>query len=164
MSSTPHEPRLTHALRELLWSRRTAALATRDEAGAPAVSLVPFAVCPGLACVVIHVSALAPHTAQLQAEPRAAMLVDQGEVDGEPVHALPRVSLAVRAETAQGEALATARAAYLERFPEAADMTALPDFRFVLLHPLQARQIAGFGAARRIDADDLRAALAAGRP
>ena len=44
MSSTPHEPRLTHALRELLWSRRTAALATRDEAGAPAVSLVPFAV------------------------------------------------------------------------------------------------------------------------
>ena len=88
MSSESHEPRLTSALRQLLWQRRTAALATRDEAGAPAVSLVPFAVCPALQCLVIHVSALSPHTAQLQADPRAAVLVDAGEVDGDPVHAL----------------------------------------------------------------------------
>lgn len=164
MSSESHEPRLTSALRQLLWQRRTAALATRDEAGAPAVSLVPFAVCPALQCLVIHVSALSPHTAQLQADPRAAVLVDAGEVDGEPVHALHRLSLSVRAETATGEALAVARQDYMTRFPEAADMTALPDFRFVLLHPLQGRQIAGFGAARRIDGTDLCAALAAGRP
>lgn len=164
MASEPHEPRLTTALRQLLWQRRTAALATRDDTGAPAVSLVPFAVCPALQALVIHVSALSPHTAQLQADARAAVLVDAGEVDGEPVHALHRISLSVRAETATGEALAQARHDYLHRFPEAADMTALPDFRFVLLHPLQARQIAGFGAARRIDGDDLRAALAAGRP
>lgn len=164
MSTHPHEPRLTTALRQLLWQRRTAALATRDEAGAPAVSLVPFAVCPALQCLVIHISALSPHTAQLQADPRAAVLVDAGEVDGEPVHALHRVSLSVQAETVSGDALTTARDDYLARFPEATDMTALPDFRFVLLHPLQGRQIAGFGAARRIDAADLRAALAAGRP
>ena len=164
MSSPPHEPRLTHALRELLWHRRTAALATLDETGAPAISLVPFAVCPALACVVIHVSALAPHTAQLQADPRAALLVTQGEAPGEPVHALHRLSLSVQAVTAQGDEQRAARDAYLARFPDATDMTALPDFRFVLLHPLQARQIAGFGAARRIDADDLRAALAAGQP
>ncbi len=164
MSSESHEPRLTSALRQLLWKRRTAALATRDEAGAPAVSLVPFAVCPALQCLVIHVSALSPHTAQLQADPRAAVLVDAGEIDGEPVHALHRLSLSVRAETAGGEALTVARQDYLTRFPEAADMTALPDFRFVLLHPLQGRQIAGFGAARRIDGTDLCAALAAGRP
>ncbi len=164
MSSPPHEPRLTHALRELLWQRRTAALATLDETGAPAISMVPFAVCPALACMVIHVSALAPHTAQLQADPRAALLVTQGEEPGEPVHALPRLSLSVQAVTAQGDEQRAARDAYLARFPGATDMTALPDFRFVLLHPLQARQIAGFGAARRIDADDLRAALAAGQP
>ncbi len=164
MSSPPHEPRLTHALRELLWQRRTAALATLDETGAPAISMVPFAVCPALACMVIHVSALAPHTAQLQADPRAALLVSQGETPGEPVHALPRLSLSVQAVTAQGDEQRAARDAYLARFPDATDMTALPDFRFVLLQPLQARQIAGFGAARRIDADDLRAALAAGQP
>lgn len=164
MSTEPHEPRLTTALRQLLWQRRTAALATRDETGAPAASLVPYAVCPALQCLVIHISALSPHTAQLQADPRAAVLVDAGEVDGEPVHALHRLSLSVRAETATGDALAVARHDYLARFPEATDMTALPDFRFVLLHPLQGRQIAGFGAARRIDGADLCAALAAGRP
>lgn len=164
MSTESHEPRLTAALRQLLWQRRTAALATLDEAGAPAVSLVPFAVCPALPCLVIHISALSPHTAQLQADPRAALLVDAGETEGEPVHALHRVSLSVRAQTAQGPALEIARSAYLERFPEATDMTALPDFRFLLLHPLQGRQIAGFGAARRIDGPDLCAALAAGRP
>ncbi len=164
MNAPAHEPRLTHALRQLLWQRRTAALATRDETGAPAVSLVPFAVCPALQSLVIHVSALSPHTAQLQADPRAAVLVDAGEAEGEPVHALHRVSLSVQAETATGAALEVARQDYLARFPEATDMTALPDFRFVLLHPLQGRQIAGFGAARRIDGDDLRAALTAGRP
>jgi putative heme iron utilization protein len=164
MAADPHEPRLTTALRQLLWQRRTAALATRDETGAPAVSLVPLAISPPLQALVIHISALSPHTGQLHADPRAAVLVDAGEVDGEPVHALHRVSLSVRAETATGEALAIARQDYLARFPEAADMTDLPDFRFVLLHPLHGRQIAGFGAARRIDGDDLRAALAAGRP
>jgi putative heme iron utilization protein len=48
-----------------------------------------------------------------------------------------------------------ARTTYLARFPEAAPMTALGDFMFVLLTPTSARQVAGFGAARTVDADDL---------
>lgn len=154
-----HEPRLTTLLREMLAAHRVAALATVDADGAPAVSMVPFAVDPQQRCLVIHISALAPHTAQLQREPRAALLVAQGETAGEPVHALPRVSVQALAETAEGEALASARAAYLARFPEAEPMTALPDFRFVCLRPLSGRQIVGFGAARTLDADTLRAAL-----
>ena len=51
------------------------------------------------------------------------------------------------------------RHAYLARFPEAEPMTALGDFRFVVLHVLGARQVAGFGAARTVDADELRLAL-----
>ncbi|MBX3610475.1 MAG: pyridoxamine 5'-phosphate oxidase family protein [Hydrogenophaga sp.] len=156
-----HEPRLTTLLRDMLHTRRTAALATVDEHGAPAVSMVPFAVDETQRCIVLHLSALAPHTAQLQRQPRAALLVAQGEVPGEPVHALPRVSIQVLAFTPAPEApdAASARVAYLERFPEAAPMTELSDFRFVLLEPVAARQIAGFGAARTVDEDELRLAL-----
>lgn len=34
-------------------------------------------------------------------------------------------------------------------------MAALGDFMFVLLRPTGARQVAGFGAARNVDADEL---------
>jgi putative heme iron utilization protein len=79
------------------------------------------------------------------------------EVDGQAVHALPRVTLDAMAEVPpQGSpAWAAARAAYLARFPEAEPMTALGDFMFVLLRPTGARQVAGFGAARQVDADEL---------
>lgn len=156
-----HEPRQTGLLRELLHTRRTAALATVDEHGAPAVSMVPFAIDPSQHCLVLHLSALAAHTAQLQRQPRAALLVAQGEVAGEAVHALPRVSIQVLAFTPAADApdALSARAAYLARFPEAEPMTALGDFRFVLLEPVAARQVAGFGAARSVDADELRLVL-----
>ncbi|MFP5323478.1 MAG: hypothetical protein ACLGH2_02250 [Gammaproteobacteria bacterium] len=41
-------------------------------------------------------------------------------------------------------------------------MTALGDFRFVRLTVLGARQVAGFGAARSLPADEVRQALGAG--
>ena len=83
------------------------------------------------------------------------------EVAGEPVHALQRVTLDVLAHTPErGSAdWQAARSTYLDRFPEAAPMTELGDFRFVVLHVLGARQVAGFGAARTVDADELRLAL-----
>ena len=40
-------------------------------------------------------------------------------------------------------------------------MTELPDFRFVTLQITGARQVAGFGAARSVPADELASILAA---
>lgn len=155
-----HEARLTTALRELLTSQRVASLGTLSEDGAPFVSMVPFAVDPPHQSLVIHVSGLAAHTGNLQRTPRAALMVCQAEVVGEPVLALPRVTLDVLASDATIGADAEAcRAAYLARFPEAEPMTALGDFRFVRLRPQGARQVAGFGAARSIDAAELLQAL-----
>jgi putative heme iron utilization protein len=85
-----HEPRLTQALRSLLVAHRVAALGTLGDDGLPFVSMVPFAVDPDSACIIIHVSGLAPHTRNLQKSPRVSLLVMQAEVAGEPVHALPR--------------------------------------------------------------------------
>lgn len=160
------EHRLTQALRDLLLSRRTAALGTLSGDGEVFVSMVPFAVDADTQTLVIHVSALAAHTANMQRNPRVSLMVSAAEVPGEPVHALPRVTLDGSASTVDpaSPSLQKARQAYLARFPEAAPMTELGDFRFVRLHLLGARQIAGFGAARSLTADEARWALGACAP
>lgn len=150
----PHESRLDHDLRLLLTSQRVAALGTLDDGSRPFVSMVPFALEPHSGTLVLHVSALAAHTRYLQATPPVSLLVMQAEIPGEPVHALPRVTLTGRAvQLAPGSAAGVAaRVAYLARFPEAEPMTQLDDFKFVAIELLGARQIAGFGAARSLDA------------
>lgn len=154
---SPHEPRLTRDLRTLLASQRVAALGTLGEDGLPFVSMVPYALEPHSPCLVIHVSGLAAHTRNLQATPTVSLLVMQAEVPGEPVHALPRVTLIGQATLLEPASAAwvDGRAAYLARFPEAAPMTQLGDFMFVAIHLLGARQVAGFGAARSLDADEV---------
>jgi hypothetical protein len=86
-----------------------------------------------------------------------ALLVSAAEPDGAPVHDLPRATLLALASTpeAGSAAWASARAAYLARFPEAEPMTALADFHFVTLQLTGARQVAGFGTARSVAADEL---------
>ncbi len=157
-----HEPRLTQELRSLLHTQRVAALGTMGEDGAPFVSMVPYAMEATLGCLVIHVSGLATYTRNLLANSNVSLLVMQAEVAGEPVHALPRVTLEGVAKVLlrdSNEWLAC-RAAYLMRFPEAEPMTELGDFSFVALTLKGARQVAGFGAARSIDAGEVRLALA----
>jgi hypothetical protein len=156
-----HESRLTLELRSLLQSRRVAAMGTIGGDGAPFVSMVPYALEPALGCLVIHVSGLAAHTGNLQARPNVSLLVMQSEADDEPVHALPRVSLDGRARELEvgTPAWEACRAAYVQRFPEAEFMTQLGDFRLVAIELNGARQVAGFGAARSIDAEEVRRAL-----
>ena len=157
----PHESRLTLELRALLRVRRVAALGTIGDDGNPFVSMVPYAMEPSLGCLVIHVSGLAAHTGNLQARPSVSLLVMQAEVQDEPVHALPRVTLDGRAQVLEAgtPAWETCQAAYVKRFPEAEFMTQLGDFRLVAIEPKGARQVAGFGAARSIDEDEVRRAL-----
>ncbi|MBS0316430.1 MAG: pyridoxamine 5'-phosphate oxidase family protein [Proteobacteria bacterium] len=152
-----HEPRLTRELRLLLHARRTAALGTVADDGSPFVSMVPYAIEPAQALLVLHVSALAAHTRNLRARPRVSLLVTEPEADGEPVHALPRVTLdGVAALLEPDDARRPAcSAAYLARFPEAELMTQLGDFRFVTVRVTGARHVAGFGAARDVAAEEV---------
>lgn len=152
-----HESRLTSALRTLLSNHRVAALGTLDEHGQAFVSMVPFAIDGGGGRLVIHVSGLAAHARNLERSPRVSLMVMQAEVTGEPVHALPRVTLDGMASVLEVDCApwAIAKAAYLGRFPDVEHMTQLGDFRFVAIEVTGARQVAGFGAARSIDADEL---------
>ena len=156
-----HEPRLNRALRDLLGTQRIASLGTLNADGGPFVSMVPFAIEPDAACLVIHVSLLAPHTRNLLTNPDVSVMVMQPEVAGEPVHALPRVSMNATAARLQPESTRwlAARQAYLARFPEAEPMTHLGDFSFFAIYPTAARQVAGFGTARPLEAEELAAVL-----
>lgn len=156
-----HEPRLNRALRDLLGTQRIASLGTLTAEGGPFVSMVPFAIEPDAACLVIHVSLLAPHTRNLLTKPDVSVMVMQPEVAGEPVHALPRVSMDATAARLQPESpnWLAARQAYLARFPEAEPMTHLGDFSFFAIYPTAARQVAGFGTARPLEAEELAAVL-----
>jgi len=156
-----HEPRLNRALRTLLQTQRVAALGTLNNGGKPFVSMVPFAIEPDSGTLVIHVSQLAPHTGFLLADAAVSVMVMQAEVAGEPVHALPRVSLDGLATrlVPNSAAWQAARNAYLARFPEAEPITELGDFSFVAISVSQARQVAGFGAARGLASEDLASVL-----
>jgi putative heme iron utilization protein len=84
-----------------------------------------------------------------------SLLVKQAEVAGEPVHALPRVTLEGAAAVLERDSALwrKARDVYLARFPDAEPMTELGDFMFVGIAVQGARQVAGFGAARSLDAE-----------
>ncbi len=141
-------------------------MGTTGDEGVPFVSMVPYALAPSLGCVVIHVSGLAVHTRHLKARPDVSLLVMRPEVEGEPVHALPRVTLQGQARVLQTNTPAweACRAAYLHRFAEAEAMTQLGDFMFFAIQPSSARQVAGFGAARSVDEEELRRVLGPAGP
>ena len=156
-----HEPGMIGELRALIASQRVATLGTIGDDGGAFVSMVPFALEPVFGCLVIHVSELAAHTGNLLARPKISLLVMQAEVPGEPVHALPRVTLEGFATVLepQSHAWQMCRAVYLQRFPEAAPMTQLGDFKFVAVAIKGARQVSGFAVARSINEEGVKRAL-----
>ena len=136
------------ALRRVFDTTRVAALGTLHR-GEPAVSMVPFVLPGGHAHVVVHVSALATHTADMREHARVGLLVMAQWQDGVSAQALPRVALRAEAEFLQRDSTAyvAARDAYCERFADAAPTFELDDFSIALLHPIFARLVAGFGRA-----------------
>lgn len=162
-SATPSLPlsRLDGELLTMLCARSTAALGTLTDSGEVALSMVPYAIDMAGGTFVILISGLAAHTRQLQAHPRASLLVCDSEDQADNVHALARVSLDVEADwpIVDSEDAQAASAIYLARHPAAELLTQLPDFRWVRLRPLQARHVAGFGAARTLDQSRLSALI-----
>lgn len=150
-------------LKHLLTQQRVAALGTLH-GGDPQVTMVPFALDrhdtadPAL---LIHISALATHTRDLRAHPRASLLVMDTLTDPEAAQALGRVTLQgdarfLERDTAEDD---HARAVYLARFPSAAVTFELSDFSMVRITPHSARLVAGFGRAFGFTHDSLAQAL-----
>lgn len=152
------------SLRRLLDRQSVAALATLH-GDDPAASMVPFALftgADGLPYLVIHVSALATHTRDMQRHARVGLLVvDEAAPDVTPL-ARPRVAL--QADAAELPRLAkdyvAAKKAYVGRFPDARPLFDLGDFALFTLRPQSARLVAGFGKAYGLVGEPLDAWLA----
>lgn len=151
------------AVAGLLRGQRQATLGTLGEGG-PFVSMVGYAVEPGFAGVLLHLSGLAAHTRHLRADPRAALLVC--EPDGpqvEDVQTLARITLTGLAVPIPPDApdYTVARVRYLARLPAAAPLFDLPDFALFRLTPSEARYVGGFARAATLTPEQLRAAAEA---
>ncbi len=150
------------ALKSLLSNQPVAALATLHK-GAPAVSMVPFAMLPAGAGFIIHVSRLATHTRDLLENPAVALLVTAALTEAETPIALPRISIRGRARqcTPALPEYAQARAAYLAKLPDAEELFTFADFSLFIIEPASVRYVAGFGRALSLTSERLQAVLGA---
>lgn len=155
-------PDLAGLLRSLIVGRSVGSLATLHD-GRPFASMVPFAatMSGGRPRLVIHVSGLAAHTRDMRSCPDVCLMIMAPESAAVPPQALPRVSVAGRAEfiTTDDADYAPLRAAYLDKFPDAADLFLLGDFSIVTIEPTSARFVAGFARALTLSPDTLAAAI-----
>ena len=140
---------LSAHLARLLRARTTAALGTL-RAGAPFVSMVPYALAAG--GFVVHVSGFAAHTRDMLADARVSLMVAQAEDSGTSPLGLMRVSVQGQAQQIPADApeLAALKAAYVARFPDAEPMFGFGDFSIFLIQPESARFVAGFGQAHSL--------------
>jgi putative heme iron utilization protein len=143
--------------RELLRGQRVAVLATlsvRHGGGHHVASLAPFAL-DARGEPVVLLSALAQHTRNLQADPRASLFVHDPAAAAADPRTAPRLTLVGRMRPAtQGEE-PDAKARYLARHPEARGLFAL-DFAPWVLEVEEGQLVGGFGAAGWIPGDALR--------
>lgn len=153
------------ALLALIEAQPIAALGTLH-AGAdgpePFVSMVPVAWPAGMADAVLHVSALSPHTRDLQADRRVSLMLVAPRTPGDDPLALARLSLQADAEVLDPGTMvhAAAEAAYRARFPTSEVTFGLGDFRLVRLQVRSLRFVAGFGRAHALGSAPWQALMA----
>lgn len=152
----------THAqtLRDLLRTQEVAALGTLHQ-GQPYVSMVPFALRPGGTDFIIHVSQLAAHTKDMLAHPQVSLLVIAPPAPGVVAQELARITVQGTAMQLAGGTpeYATAKAAYLARFPQSEMMFGFADFSLFKIVPESIRFVGGFAQATTISRETLAEAL-----
>ena len=161
MESDPINLDIAARLRTLIEGQQIASLGTLHD-GDPFVSMVPFAVLPEGAGLVIHVSALASHTKDMLANSAVSLMVTAEAEEGVPAQARARVTI-------QGDAVqipedapihAIAKRIYLARFPQSAQTFELGDFALFAIRPKMARYVGGFAQAKSVTAETLAKSLA----
>jgi putative heme iron utilization protein len=152
------EPTFAERARTLVEQGRTGTLATlsRKHPGHPFASIMPYAL-DAAGRPIVLISTMAMHTQNLQADPRASLLVTQPGATGDPL-AAGRVTLMGATEPLAGEAVAPARAAYLQRHANAAYWADFGDFGFWRLEVTDVYFVGGFAAMGWVDAGEYRAA------
>lgn len=156
----PEAPRRSAAeeARTLVAGTQQGVLASLSADGSPWGSVVTFGPLADGAPVLL-VSLMAEHTRNLEADPRASLVVAEPPNDENPLDR-GRVTLAGRVEVPTGAAREAARAAHLAAMPSAELYVDFDDFRLFVLRVERVRWVGGYGRMDSVDASAYAAAEA----
>jgi heme iron utilization protein len=155
---TVPEPTFAERARTLAFLGRAGTLATvsRRHAGHPFASVMPYAL-DASGRPLLLISAMAMHTQNLEADPRASLLVTQPDWSEDPL-AAGRLTLMGEARKLDGAAVAGARPVYLARHPRAGYWVDFDDFAFWRLDVVDVYFVGGFAAMDWVTAAEYAAA------
>lgn len=156
--STAPEPTYAERARTLLERESIGMLSTQSvkHPGWPFGSVMPYALTSDGAPLFL-ISAMAIHTQNVSADPRASLLVMQSGNDADPLGMARATLLGTVNRIEVSDEL---RAAYLQRHPNARHWIDYTDFAFYRLDVAQIYFVGGFGAMGWVPREDYAAASA----
>jgi putative heme iron utilization protein len=139
------EPSFAEQARTLVYLGRIGSLSTlsRKQPGFPFGSVMPY----GLdqhGRPIFLISAMATHTQNLMADPRASLLVTQLDVSGDPLGA-SRVTLLGNVSAIDKPEIAEARKLYLSHYENSKYWVDYEDFAFYRMDVIDTYYVGGFG-------------------
>ena len=148
------EPTFAERARTLLYLGRMGSLSTlsRKQPGFPFGSVMPYRL-DDHGRPIFLISTMAMHTQNLQADPRASLLVTQEDTEGEPLGA-SRVTLVGNVLPVPNTELAQARKLYLERHANSKYWVDFEDFSFYRMDVIDVYYVGGFGVMGWVSASD----------
>jgi heme oxygenase (biliverdin-IX-beta and delta-forming) len=148
------EPTFAERARTLMYLGRLGSLSTlsRKQPGFPFGSVMPYGL-DGRGRPIFLISTMAMHTQNLQADPRASLLVTQDDTEGEPLGA-SRVTLVGNILSVPTTELAEARNLYLERHASSKYWVDFEDFSFYRMEVIDVYYVGGFGVMGWVSAPD----------
>ena len=148
------EPSFAERARTLVYMARIGSLSTlsRKQPGFPFGSVMPY----GLdehGRPIFLISTMAMHTQNLQADPRASLLVTQTDTEGDPLGA-SRVTLVGNVLPIPQSEVAEARKLYLARYANSKYWVDFEDFSFYRMDVVDVYYVGGFGVMGWVSASE----------
>jgi heme iron utilization protein len=151
---TVPEPSFAERARTLMYLGRVGSLSTlsRKQPGFPFGSVMPYGL-DDYGRPIFLISTMAMHTQNLQADPRASLLVTQDDAGGDPLGA-SRVTLVGNVLPAPQSEVAEARKLYLARYANSKYWVDFEDFSFYRMDVVDVYYVGGFGVMGWVSASE----------
>src|SRR6202165_817790 len=148
------EPSFAERARTLLYLGRIGSLSTlsRRQSGFPFGSVMPYGL-DDHGRPIFLISTLAMHTQNLQADPRASLLVTRDDTGGDPLGA-SRVTLVGNVLPIPPSEVAEARKLYLARYANSKYWVDFEDFSFYRMEVVDVYYVGGFGVMGWVSATE----------
>src|ERR1700693_5914565 len=148
------EPSFSERARTLVYLGRIGSLSTlsRKQPGFPFGSVMPYGL-DARGRPIFLISTMAMHTQNLQADPRASLLVTQPDASGDPLGA-SRVTLIGNVLTIPKPEVPDARQLYLERYANSKYWVDFEVFSFYRMDVLDVYYVGGFGVMGWVTASE----------